>query len=241
MRKVCVVTGTRAEYGLLYLLMKEIKEDPGLQLQLIVTGMHLSPEFGLTYKTIEEDGLFINEKIEMLMSSDTPIGISKSIGVAIIGFSEALSRLKPDILVLLGDRFEVLAAAQAAMVARIPIAHICGGEATEGIIDEAIRHSITKMAHLHFVSAECYKKRVIQLGEHPDRVFNVGAPGLDSIQRLSLLSKNTFEEIMKFSLGSLNFLVTYHSVTLSKDESEKSMRELLKALDYFDKAKIIFI
>ena len=180
MRKICFVTGSRAEYGLLYWLMKEIQSDVSMELQLIVTGMHLSPEFGLTYKEIEKE-FSINKKIEMLLSSDTPIGISKSMGLAQISFAEAYADLNPDIVVVLGDRFEIFSAASAAMIARIPIAHIHGGETTEGAFDEAIRHSITKMSHLHFVSAEAYRQRVIQLGEDPQRVFNFGAPGLDNI------------------------------------------------------------
>lgn len=239
-RKICVVTGTRADYGLLYCLMKEIAHDPDLQLQIIATGMHLSPEFGLTYKVLEEDGFVINEKVEMLMSSDTPVGITKSIGIGVIGFADAFSRLNPDIVVLLGDRFEILAAAQAALVARIPIAHIHGGEVTEGVIDEAIRHSVTKMAHLHFVAAEIYARRVIQLGEHPERVFNFGAPGLDYIRQLTLLTKEELEEALDFSLGKINFLVTYHPVTLDKQGPKQAVQALLSALNHFPEAKIIF-
>lgn len=239
-RKICVVTGTRAEYGLLYWLMKEIQEDPDLELQLVVTGMHLSPEFGLTYRVIEEDGFVIDEKVEMLLSSDTPVGIATSMGLGTIGFAGAFDRLKPDIVVLLGDRFEILAAAQAALVARIPIAHLHGGETTEGAIDEAIRHSVTKMSHLHFVSTDAYRKRVIQLGEHPDRVFHVGAIGLDNIRKLPLLSREELEESIGFQLRSLNFLVTYHPVTLNRMGSEAAMRELLAALDRFPEATVIF-
>ncbi len=238
-RKICVVTGTRAEYGLLYWLMKEIQADEDLELQIIATGAHLSPEFGLTYKVIEADGFEINEKVEMLLSSDTPVGIAKSIGLATIGFADTFQRLKPDILVLLGDRFEILAAAQAAMVARIPIAHLHGGELTEGLIDEAIRHSVTKMAHLHFVANEIYRQRVIQLGEQPNRVFNYGAPGLDNINRLKLLDKKELEIALDFKLNPLVFLVTYHSVTLY-DNSEHSILHLLRALDQFPDASIIF-
>ena len=239
-RKICVVTGTRAEYGSLYLLLKEIQEDDNLLLQVAVTGMHLSPEFGLTYREIEKDGFSIDAKIEMLLSSDTPVGIAKSIGLGVIGFSDALHRLRPDILVLLGDRFEILAAAQAAMVARIPMAHIHGGETTEGAIDEGIRHAITKMSHLHFVAAEPYRQRVIQLGEHPSRVFNFGAIGLDNIIRLPLLNREQFEQSIDFSLGAMNFLVTYHPVTLSKDGPRRTIDNLLSALDCFPEAHIIF-
>ena len=240
-RKICVVTGTRADYGLLYWLLKEIKNEPALELQIIATGMHLSPEFGSTYKIVEEDGFIIDAKVEMLLSSDTPVGITKSIGLAIIGFADALDRLKPDIIVLLGDRFEILAAAQAALAARIPIAHIHGGESTEGVIDEAIRHSVTKMSHLHFVAAEPYKKRVIQLGEEPDRVFNFGTPGLDNIKRLKLLTKNEFEKTINFKMGNLNFLITYHPASLlTEKDNEKAAKELFKALDNFPDARAIF-
>ncbi|MED2256170.1 UDP-N-acetylglucosamine 2-epimerase [Brevibacillus parabrevis] len=239
-RKICVVTGTRAEYGLLYWLMKEIEDDESFELQVAVTGMHLSPEFGLTYKMIEQDGFKIDEKIEMLLSSDTPVGIATSLGLGTIGFASAFERLKPDILVVLGDRFETMAAAQAAMIARIPIAHLYGGEVTEGAIDEAIRHSITKMAHYHFVSTDSYRRRVIQLGEHPDRVFNVGAIGLENICRMQLLTKTELEESIDFSLGEVNFLVTYHPVTLDRIGPKETMMELFAALDYFPDAKIIF-
>lgn len=239
-RKICVVTGTRAEYGLLYWLMKEIQKDPVLELQLVVTGMHLSPEFGLTYKKIEEDGFQIDEKVEMLLSSDTPVGIAKSIGLGLIGFADAFARLKPDILVVLGDRYEIFAVAQAAMTARIPIAHIHGGETTAGAIDEAMRHAITKMAHFHFTAAEVYRKRVIQLGEIPERVLNYGAPGLDSLKKITLLDKNAFEKAIDFQLGTLSFLVTYHPTTLSSEGPGKPFDELLKAIGHFSEAKIIF-
>lgn len=239
-RKICVVTGTRAEYGLLYWLLREIEEDPHLELQIIATGMHLSPEFGLTYQVIENDGFIINEKVEMLLSSDTPTGIAKSMGLGIIGVSGALDRLKPDIMVVLGDRYEILAAVQSALVARVPVAHLHGGESTEGAFDEAIRHSITKMSHLHFVSTERYRQRVIQLGEDPGRVYNYGAPGLDNISRLNLLDREQFEKETGFRLGKLNFLVTYHPVTLKEGTSHKSMEDLLKALDHFKEARIIF-
>ncbi len=239
-RKICVVTGTRADYGHLYWLLKEIQGDTALQLQLVVTGMHLSPEFGLTYKVIEQDGFPISEKVEMLLSSDTPVGITKSIGLATVGFADAFSRLKPDLVVLLGDRYELLAASQAALIARIPIAHLCGGEATEGVIDEAIRHSVTKLSHLHFVSAEKYRQRVIQLGEQPDRVFNFGDPGLDHIGQMKFVPRDELERSMDFKLGAQNFLVTYHPVTLSAAGPEAAVKALFAAIDRFPQAKIIF-
>jgi UDP-hydrolysing UDP-N-acetyl-D-glucosamine 2-epimerase len=238
-RKICVVSGTRSEYGLLYWLMKEIQEDPGLELQLIATGMHLSNEFGLTYKKIEEDGFRIDEKVEMLLSSDTNVGIAKSTGLGVIGFADAFNRLTPDIVVLLGDRFEALAAAQVAMMLTIPIAHISGGELTQGAIDDSIRHAITKMAQYHFVSAEPYRKRVIQMGEHPDNVFNVGDPGIDNIMRLNLLSKKALQKRLSFELGDVYFLVTYHPVTLGNTNPEKTVMNLISALENFPKAKII--
>jgi GDP/UDP-N,N'-diacetylbacillosamine 2-epimerase (hydrolysing) len=239
-RKICVVTGTRAEYGLLYWLMKEIQEDPDLELQVIVTGMHLSPEFGLTYCQIEKDGFKINKKMEMLLSSDTPVGISKSMGLGMIGFSEAYADLKPDIVVLLGDRFEIFSAATAAMIARIPIAHLHGGEATEGLIDEPIRHSVTKMSHLHFTAAEEYRRRVIQLGESPARVFNVGGLGIDNIKKLKLMSREELEDSINFKLGPKNLLVTFHPVTLEHATAGEQFQNLLNALDKLQDTKFIF-
>ncbi|TKB95362.1 MAG: UDP-N-acetylglucosamine 2-epimerase (hydrolyzing) [Nitrospira sp.] len=239
-RKICIVTGSRAEYGLLYWLMKEVSDDTDLQLQIIATGMHLSPEFGLTFQQIEADGFTIDAKIEMLLSSDSPVGIAKSMGVGVIGFADVLARLKPDILVVLGDRFEMLAAAQVALVLRIPIAHIHGGETTEGAFDEGIRHAITKMAQWHFVAAEPYRKRVIQLGETSDRVFNFGAPGLDYIQRLEWMNRSSLEKSLAFKLATPVFLVTYHSATLGQQEPIGAMNELLAALDEFSDATVVF-
>jgi UDP-hydrolysing UDP-N-acetyl-D-glucosamine 2-epimerase len=239
-RKICVVTGTRAEYGLLYWTLKEIKKDPALELQLIVTGMHLSPEYGSTYKVIETDGFSINEKIDMLLSSDSAIGITKSLGIATIGFADSFARLKPDIVLFVGDRFEILACAQAALIANIPMAHVHGGEASEGAIDEAIRHSLTKMSHIHFVAAEEYRKRVIQLGEDPSRVFTVGALALDNIFKESLLTQNELEQNLEFKFGPKNFLVTFHPESLGSENSESSLLNLLSALDAFPETKIIF-
>jgi len=238
-RKICVVTGTRAEYGLLYWLMKEIESDKELQLQLIVTGMHLSPEFGLTYQEIEKD-FKIDKKIEMLLSSDTSVGISKSMGLAQISFSESYEDLQPDLLVVLGDRYEIFSAVSAAMIARIPVAHLHGGEATEGSIDEPIRHSITKMSQLHFTATEEYKNRVIQLGEHPDRVFNVGGLGIDNIKKLQLLSKNDFEKLINFNLNKNNILVTFHPVTLEESTAKEQFQELLYSIDELKDTNVIF-
>lgn len=239
-RKICVATGTRAEYGLLYWLMKEITADPELQLQTIVTGMHLAPEFGLTYRQIEADGFTIDAKVEMLLSSDTSVGIAKSMGLGVIGFADALNDLQPDILVVLGDRFEILAAAQAALVSRIPIAHIHGGETSEGAFDEGIRHAISKMAQWHFVAAEPYRKRVVQMGESPDRVFNFGAPGLDQLSNLVWLTRQELESALNIQLHAPLFLVTYHPVTLSGSNPEEPMTELLNALETFPDATVIF-
>ena len=238
-KKVCVVTGTRADYGLLYWLMKEIEVDNEFELQIIATGMHLSPEFGLTYKEIEKD-FKIDKKIEMLLSSDTAIGISKSMGLAQISFAETYEDLKPDIIVLLGDRYEIFSAASAALIANIPVAHLHGGEITEGAFDEAIRHSITKMSHLHFTAAEEYKNRVIQLGEHPSRVFNVGGMGIENIKRLKLLSRDEFEESINFKLNKKNILVTFHPVTLENSSAKEQFQELLNAIDELKDTNIIF-
>lgn len=240
MRKICVVTGSRADYGLLYGLIKAIHEDPDLHLQLAVTGMHLSPEYGLTVREIEADGFPIAERIEILLASDTPVGVGKALGLGVIGFVEAFTRLSPDIVVLLGDRFEIFAAAQAALVARIPVAHLHGGERTEGAIDEAIRHAITKMAHLHFVATETYRKRVIQLGEHPDTVFNYGAIGIDNIVDSRLMSRTELEAFLDYQLKDVNFLITYHPVTLDLAGPAPAFRELLDALAMFPDAGMIF-
>lgn len=238
--KICFITGTRAEYGLMRWIIQGFHDDPEIIVQIIVTGMHLSPEFGLTFKEIEKDGFTIDKKIEILLSSDTPVGISKSTGLGLISISEGISELNPDLIVLLGDRFESLASATAAMIARIPIAHIHGGESTEGLIDEPIRHAISKMSHLHFTSTEVYRKRVIQMGENPSKVYNSGAPGLDNIYKLKL--KNKKELFDKFSLETNDkyFLITFHPVTLEKDTAEIYIDELLNALGEFPDYKLIF-
>jgi len=239
-RKICVVTGTRAEYGLLYWLMKDIKKDPTLELQIIATGMHCSPEFGLTYSNIEEDGFNINKKIEMIVSADTPQSISKSTGLGLIGFADAYVDLKPDVIVVLGDRYELLAASTAAIFARIPIAHIHGGETTEGAFDEAIRHSITKMAWWHFVAADVYKKRVIQLGEDPSRILMVGGLGVDGIKKSKLLSKQELEKKLKFKFNKKNLLVTFHPVTLENNTSQEHFKNVLASLYKLKNTNIIF-
>ena len=239
-RKICVITGTRAEYGLLRWVMQGIKDDADLNLQVIATGMHLSPEFGLTYKAIEADGFEIDRKVEILTSSDTPVGIAKSMGLGMIGFADALNELNPDLIVVLGDRFEIFSAVSAALVARIPVAHLHGGESTEGLIDEAIRHSITKMSHLHFVAAGEYKQRVIQLGEQPERVFLVGGLGIDNIKRLKLLERNTLEVDLGFKFDKRNLLITFHPVTLEKASAVKQMQELLSALAKLEDTQLIF-
>ncbi|WP_429038578.1 UDP-N-acetylglucosamine 2-epimerase [Aeromonas media] len=236
---IAVFTGTRAEYGLLYWLMKDIEADPELDLRLIVSGTHLSPEFGLTYQQIEQDGFKIDERIEMLLSSDTSVGVVKSMGVALLGLADVLARLKPDVLVILGDRFEALAAAQAAMLQRIPVAHLHGGEITEGAYDDAIRHAITKLSYLHFTAAEPYRQRVIQLGEAPERVFNVGAVGLDHIIKTPLLSMDELQSSLGFTLGSPFFVVTYHPVTLADEPAKESFNALLAALDNYPDHQVI--
>lgn len=239
-RKICVVTGTRADYGLLRWVMQGIKDDPELTLQVIATGMHLSPEFGLTYQAIEDDGFCIDRKLEMLVSSDSTAGIAKSMGLGLIGFADALSELQPDLMVVLGDRFEIFSAVSAALVARIPVAHLHGGETTEGAFDEALRHSITKMSHLHFVATEEYRRRVIQLGEQPERVFLVGGLGIDNIKRLKLLDRTELEASLDFKLGPKNLLITFHPVTLESATAAKQMEELLAALSALPDTNLVF-
>lgn len=238
--KLCIISGSRAEYGLLFPLMQLIKHDKSVELQLIVTGMHLSPEFGLTYQQIERDGFSIHEKVEMLLSGDTDTAIIKATGLGMIGFADAFRRLNPDWVILLGDRFETFAAASAAHLSKIPVAHLHGGELTKGAADDAMRHAITKMAYLHFTSAKPYRKRVIQLGESPQRVFNVGAIGIDSIHALPLLNKKKLEKEMGFSFNKISILVTYHPVTLEKKSAGQQMKNLLDALDHFPEVGIIF-
>jgi GDP/UDP-N,N'-diacetylbacillosamine 2-epimerase (hydrolysing) len=239
-RKICVVTGTRAEYGLLRWIMQGIKEDSELTLQIIATGMHLSPTFGHTYKEIEADGFQIDHMVEILSDSDTPLGISESISKGIQGCALAFDKSQPDLIVLLGDRFEAFAAATAALVGRIPVAHIHGGESTEGLIDEAFRHSITKMSHLHFVAAPEYRDRVLQLGENSNNVYLVGGLGLDKIRYLTLLDRETLEEVLGLKFNRRNLLVTFHPVTLERETAELQMSELLQALSKLKETTLIF-
>jgi len=240
MKRICVVTGSRAEYGLLRWVIEGISKSSKLELQLVVTGMHLSAEFGMTVGAIEEDGFAIDRKIEMLLSSDSAVGIAKSIGLAMIGFADALAELRPDLMVVLGDRYEIFGAAASAMIARIPIAHLHGGETTEGAIDEAIRHSITKMSHLHFVATEQYRQRVIQLGEQPEHIINVGGLGIDNILRHKLLTRVELEEVLDFKFAQRNLLITFHPVTLERDNGAQQLDDLLGALAELRNTGLIF-
>ena len=239
MRKIAVFTGTRAEYGLLYWLLKDIEADEFLELQLIVSGMHLSTEFNQTVRFIEQDGFAIAEKVEMLLSSDSAVGIAKSMGLGTIGYADALTRLQPAVLVVLGDRFEALAIAQTALVMKIPMLHIHGGEKTEGAYDDAIRHAITKFSYFHATSTDVHRNRVIQLGEDPQRVWNVGAIGLDHIARSEMMSREALAKSLEFDLGDNFFVVTYHPVTLAEESPKEAFRSLLEALDSFPNHKVI--
>jgi GDP/UDP-N,N'-diacetylbacillosamine 2-epimerase (hydrolysing) len=239
-RKICVYTSTRAEYGLLRSVMQKIQATEPLQLQIIATGMHLSHGFGMTIQEIRADGFEPDETVEILLSGDTPTAICKSMGLALIGYGETLQRLKPDMVVVLGDRFETFCMAAAAQVCQVPLAHIHGGESTEGSIDEAFRHSITKMAHLHFTSCEAYRQRIIQLGEVPARVFNVGALGVENIQQTPLMERDELAESIGFDLKKPYFLVTFHPVTLEQSTSKGQFQALLDALDAFSEYNVIF-
>ena len=239
-KKICVVTGSRADYGLLYPLLCKIRSSGAFRLQIIATGMHLSRKYGLTFREIEKDGFKIDEKVNMLLPGDTPADISRSVGLGCAGFGGALTRLKPDLVVVLGDRFEIFSAAISAFIAKIPIAHIHGGELTEGAMDDAFRHSITKMSLLHFTSNNEYRKRVIQLGESPERIFNVGALGIDNIRVISLLSKKELEKALDLKFEKKIALITFHPATLDAGDAGAQFRELLKALDAFKDLKSIF-
>lgn len=240
MRRIAVITGTRADYGLLYWLIHDLHHAEDISLQLVVTGMHLMTEFGHTVDVIERDGFPVAARVDLQLSSDSPQAVARAMGVGMIGFADALSRLAPDMVVILGDRFEMLAAASAAFTLRIPIAHIHGGEVTEGALDEGFRHAITKLSAVHFTAAETYRQRVIQMGEQPDRVFNLGAPGLDHVRRTPLLERADLEAALDFRLGALNFLVTFHPATLDIEDAVSQCRQMLAALDAFPEAHIVF-
>jgi UDP-N-acetylglucosamine 2-epimerase (non-hydrolysing)/GDP/UDP-N,N'-diacetylbacillosamine 2-epimerase (hydrolysing) len=233
-RRICVVTGSRAEYGLLRWILRDLQTAADVDLQIVVTGMHLSPELGNTVEEIEKDGFAIARRVDTLLSSGTAGGVAKSIGLGVIGMSDALGDLKPDIVLILGDRFEIFAAAQACLVHNIPVAHIAGGDTTEGAIDEAMRHAITKIAHVHFVTNAESARRVRQLGEDPSRIYNVGSPGLDHLRRQPLLDRSAVEARLGGLLGKRNLLITFHPVTLEAAHGEAQFVALLDALDRLD-------
>lgn len=239
-RKIAVVTGTRADYGLLRWLMAEIDQRPDLQLQLVATGMHFAPDFGNTYTAILDDGFTIDERVEMLLASDSAVGMAKSTGLGTIGLADALARLSPDVVVILGDRFEALAAAQAALLMRIPIAHIAGGEATEGAIDDSIRHAITKMSHLHFTAAKPYHDRVVQMGEDPARVFTVGAIGLDNFVKVPTLRLDELSVELDWDLRGPLALCTFHPETLTGGSPMDALRPLFSAFAARPRLRILF-
>jgi GDP/UDP-N,N'-diacetylbacillosamine 2-epimerase (hydrolysing) len=239
-RKICVITGSRSEYGLLRSVMQEIKDSSDLTLQVIATGMHLSPDFGLTFQEIEADGFQINHKVETLIGDDSPLGIAESMSKGLIGCAKAFHELKPNLIVVLGDRYEIVVAVLAALVAKIPVAHIHGGELTVGAFDDALRHSITKMSHLHFVAAEEYKERVIQLGEDPEKVFLVGGLGVDNINKLELLSKSELENSLNLTFQEKSLLITFHPVTLEDANSASQMKELLNVLSNLENTTLVF-
>lgn len=230
MKKICIVTGTRAEYGLLKPLIKKMEDHENIDLSLIITGMHLSPEFGNTYKIIENDFKGKIYKVEMLLSSDTDIGISKSVGLGMISYTDLLEKIKPDFLLVLGDRYEIFSIVTVANILKIPVIHLHGGEKTEGAYDEAFRHCISKMSYLHFTSTEEYRQRVIQLGETPDRVFNVGAIGVENINSLDIIPKEVLEKHFQFKISDNMFVIVYHPVTLEENSAENQIKELLKAI-----------
>ena len=238
-RKIAVMTGTRADYGLLLGTMKELSAESALSLRLMVTGAHLEPRFGETWKVIEADGFTVDDRIPLNIQGDTPAGVAEAMGRGMLGFIKAFEAARPDLLLLLGDRYEAIMAAQAATLCRIPIAHIHGGERTEGAMDEAFRHAITKMAHLHFAACAEYRRRIIQLGEEPSRVFDVGAPGVDNIGRLELAALPELEQSVGMDLKNGFLLVTYHPVTLEADGGIAALEELLAALDAFPELKVV--
>jgi UDP-hydrolysing UDP-N-acetyl-D-glucosamine 2-epimerase len=239
-RHICIVTGTRAEYGLLYWLMRGIEEEPGLKLQIVATGMHLEQAFGHTVDLIRADGFTVDAVVPMQLSSDHAVDIARSTGRGLAGLADAFERLAPDIVVLLGDRFETLAAASAAALMRIPIAHVHGGEISEGAVDDALRHAITKLAHLHFVATEEFRRRVIQLGEAPERIFVVGAPGLDNFTRMRLPDRTTLGRHADMDLDRPFFLISYHPATLGDTDPVSAVEELLAALAHFPEVALLF-
>jgi len=239
-RNICFVTGSRADFGLLIWPMRAIRETAGLNLQLVATGMHLSPEFGYTIGNIRDEGFVVDETVESLLSSDSGVGVAKSVGLGVIGFADAFTRLKPDLVVVLGDRYETFAAAQAAMFMRLPMAHLFGGDVTEGAVDESIRHAITKMAHLHFATNEDSARRLRQLGEDPSRVFTVGSPGIDSIKRLKLMERDAIGREVGMALGQRNALATFHPVTVEMDRSVGALDEMFAAISALDQEFRVF-
>ena len=240
MKKICIITGNRAEYGLMSRVMQFIKEDADLQLQIIATNMHLSVEYGETYKEIEADGFVIDKKVPILSSSDTANATAKSVGTGVIGFADAYEDLQPNMIMVLGDRYEILAAVSTALFYKIPVVHLHGGEITEGAYDDAIRHAITKMSHLHFTSTEEYRKRVIQMGENPETVYYVGALGCDNIRQISLMDKEELEKSLDFVLDRNTILVTFHPVTMETNTAQAQFKELLSAIDTFNDLRVIF-
>jgi UDP-hydrolysing UDP-N-acetyl-D-glucosamine 2-epimerase len=239
-RRICVVTGSRAEYGLLYWVLHDLRAAPDIDLQLVVTGMHLAPEFGLTVREIERDGFAIAHRVDMLLSGDAPAAVAKSIGLGVIGLSGALEALAPEVVLVLGDRFEIFAAAQACLVHNIALAHIAGGDTTEGAYDEAMRHAITKMAHLHLVTNDLAARRVRQLGEDPRCIHVVGSPGLDHLRRQALLGRDELEQALGAKLDARNLLVTFHPATLEPGAGESQQAELFAALDTLDPGTTIW-
>jgi len=240
MKKIAVITGTRAEYSIFYPLLKKLKQSKDLKLQLLVTGMHLSPEYGYTYNNILDDGFEVLDKVEMLLSSDSDVGLTKSMGLGMIGFADVFARLKPDALLVLGDRIETYAASVAAFIAKIPICHFHGGEITEGMIDDGIRHSITKMSTYHFASSQVYRNRIIQMGESPDRVFDVGALSLDNLLELSFMSKMELEKSLGFEIKEQTVLFTYHPESLEHDEIKEDLDEIFSVLEKLKHLRIVF-
>lgn len=239
-RKICVVTGSRAEYGLLAPVMRAVADAPDFELAVVVAAMHLSPEFGLTYRAVEDDGFPIDARVEMLLSSDTAVGAAKSLGLGVMGFAEAFERLAPDLVLVLGDRFEILAAAQAALLARIPLGHLAGGDVTEGAVDESIRHAVTKMAHLHFATNEAAARRIRQLGEDPARVFVTGSPGIDALLALTPFSREELAARFDLTFYPRNLLITFHPETLAERPATDQLAELFAALDALGPATGLF-